>query len=71
LAIQYRLDLILFLTVDESCGWGWCRSSARDGIRKRGGQLNHREDMVEVAEVGGKREVVCAMADTGFDDKGA
>jgi hypothetical protein len=70
-AIQYRLDLILFLTVDESCGWGWCRSSARDGIRKRGGQLDHREDRVEAAEVGGKREVVCAMADTGFDGKGA
>jgi hypothetical protein len=70
-AIQYCLDLILFLTVNESCGWGWCRSSARDGIRKRRGQIYHREDGVEAAEVGEKREVVCAMADTGFDGKGA
>jgi hypothetical protein len=22
-AIQYRLDLVLLLTIDESCGWGW------------------------------------------------
>jgi hypothetical protein len=70
LAIQYRLDLILFLTVDESCGWGWCRLSARDGIRKRRRQLDHWEDGVEAAEVGGKIEAVCAMVDTGFDDKG-
>jgi hypothetical protein len=48
-AIQYCLNLILFPTVDESCGWGWCRSSARDGIRKRGGQLDHGEDRVEAA----------------------
>jgi hypothetical protein len=47
-AVQYGLDLILFLTVDESWGWGWCRSSARDGIRMRGGQLDHREDRVDV-----------------------
>jgi hypothetical protein len=33
-AVQYSLDLILFLTIDESWGWG-CRSLARDGIRKR------------------------------------
>jgi hypothetical protein len=71
LAIQYCLDLILFLTVDESCGWGWCRSSASDGIRKHRGQLDHGEDRVEGAEVGGKREAVCTMANTGFDDKGA
>jgi hypothetical protein len=32
-AVQYSLDFILFLTIDESWGWGWCRSSARDGIR--------------------------------------
>jgi hypothetical protein len=51
-AVQYSLDLILFLTVDESWGWGWCRSSARDGIRKREGQLDHGEDGVEAAEVG-------------------
>jgi hypothetical protein len=39
-AIQYSLDLILLLTVDESWGWGWRRLSARDGIRKCGGQLD-------------------------------
>jgi hypothetical protein len=54
-AVQYSLDLILFLTVDESWGWGWCRSSARDRIRKRGGQLGHGEDGVKMAEVGGER----------------
>jgi hypothetical protein len=35
-AVQYSLDLILLFTVDESCGWGWCRSLARDGIRNCG-----------------------------------
>jgi hypothetical protein len=70
-AIQYHLDLILLLTVNKSWGWGWCRSSARDGIRKCGGQLEHGEDRVEAAEVGRKREAVCAMANTGFNDKGA
>jgi hypothetical protein len=54
LAVQYSLDLILFLTVDESWGWGWCRSSARDGIRMHEGQLDHREDEVEAVEVGGE-----------------
>jgi hypothetical protein len=54
LAVQYSLNLILFLTIDESWGWGWCRSSARDGIRKCGGQLDHGEDGVKVAEVGGE-----------------
>jgi hypothetical protein len=53
-AVQYSLDLILFLTVNESWGWGWCRLSARDGIRKRGGQLDHGEDGVEATEVGGE-----------------
>jgi hypothetical protein len=71
LAVQYSLNLILFLTVNDSWGWGWCRSSARDGISKHGGQLDHGEDGVEAVEVAGKREVVCAMADTGFDNKGA
>jgi hypothetical protein len=33
-AVQDSLNLILFLTVDESCGWGWCRSFAKDGIRR-------------------------------------
>jgi hypothetical protein len=53
-AVQDSLDLILFLTIDESWGWGWCRSSARDGIRKCGRQLDHREDGVKAAEWGGK-----------------
>jgi hypothetical protein len=70
-AIQYSLDLILFLTTDKSWGWGWCRSLARDGIRMRKGQLDHGKDWVEAAEVGGESKAVCAMADTGFDDKGA
>jgi hypothetical protein len=70
-AVQYSLDLILFLTIDGSWGWGWCRSSARDGIRMHEGQLDHGEDGVKAAEVGGQSEAVCAMADTGFDDKGA
>jgi hypothetical protein len=71
LAVQYSLNLILFLTINESWGWGWCRLSARDGIRMHEGQLDHREDGVKAAEVGGQSEVVCAMADIGFDDKGA
>jgi hypothetical protein len=54
LAIQYSLDLILFLTVDESWGWGWCRSWARDGIRMHKRQLDHGENWVEMAEVGGR-----------------
>jgi hypothetical protein len=70
-AIQYRLDLILLLTADKSCRCGWHGLSARDGIRKRGGQLDHWEDGVKVAEVGGESKAVCAMANTSFDDKGA
>jgi hypothetical protein len=70
-AIQYHLDLILLLAIDESCRWGWRRSSARDGIMKHGGQLDHWEDGVKAAEVGRESKVVCAMADTSFDDKGA
>jgi hypothetical protein len=70
-AVQYSLDLILFLTVDKSWGWGWCRSLARDGIGMRNGQLDHGKDRVEAVEVGGKSEVVCTMANTGFDDKWA
>jgi hypothetical protein len=69
--IQYCLDLILLLAVGKSCGWGWCRSSARDGIRKHGGQLDHGEDGVKAAEVGRERKVVCTMADAHFDNKGA
>jgi hypothetical protein len=37
----------------------------------RDGQLDHGEDGVKAVEVGRKSEVVCAMADTGFNDKGA
>jgi hypothetical protein len=70
-AVQYSLDLILDLTIDESWGWGWHRLSARDEIRKRWRQLDHREDEVKAAELGREREVVCAMANTSFDDKGA
>jgi hypothetical protein len=70
-AIQYCLNLILLLAIDESCGWGWCGSSARDGIRKRGGQLDHGEDGVKAAEVGRESKAVCAMADTSYDEKGA
>jgi hypothetical protein len=67
-AIQYSFDLILFLTVDKS--WE-CRLSARDWIGMRNGQLDHRKGWVEAAEVGGESKAVCAMADTGFNDKGA
>jgi hypothetical protein len=42
-AVQYSLNLILFLTIDKSWGWGWHRSSARDGIREHGGQFDHGE----------------------------
>jgi hypothetical protein len=45
-AVQDSLDLILFLTVDESCGWGWCRSSAKDGIGRRWRQLDHRKTVI-------------------------
>jgi hypothetical protein len=70
-AVQDSLNLILFLTVNESWGWGWRRSSAKDGIRRRRGQLDHGEDGVKVAEVVREGKAVCAMADTSFDDKGA
>jgi hypothetical protein len=43
----------------------------RDGIRKRWRQLDHREDRVKAVELGREREVVCAMADTSFNNKGA
>jgi hypothetical protein len=70
-AVQDSLNLILFLAVDESCRWGWRGSSARDGIRKRGGQLDHREDGVKAAEVGREFKAVCAMTNTSFDNEGA
>jgi hypothetical protein len=53
-AIQYHLDLILLLTIDESCGWGWCRSLVRDGIRKHQRQLDYGKNGVKAAELGGK-----------------
>jgi hypothetical protein len=70
-AVQYGLDLVLLLAVDESCGWGKRRSSANDGIRERGGQFDSGEDRVKVTEVVREFNAVCAMADTSFDDKGA
>jgi hypothetical protein len=51
-AVQYSLDLRLFLTIDESWGWGWCRSSANDGVRECRGQFDYAEYRVEAAEVG-------------------
>jgi hypothetical protein len=71
LAVQYSLNLILFLTIDKSWGWGWCRLLAKDGIGKHKGQLDNREDWMEVVEVGGESETVCAVANAGFDDKRA
>jgi hypothetical protein len=70
-AIQDSLDLILFLTVDESCGWGWRWLSAKDRIRRCRGQLDHGEDRVKVAEVVREFKAVCAMADASFNYKGA
>jgi hypothetical protein len=52
-AVQDSLNFILFLSIDESCGWGWCRSSAEDGIRMRWRQLDHGEDGVKAVELGG------------------
>jgi hypothetical protein len=69
-AVQYGLNLILVLTIDKSCGWGWCRTSAWDGIWMHDRQFDHREHGVKVAEVGGKSKVICASADARFNDKG-
>jgi hypothetical protein len=71
LAIQYCFDLILLLTINKSCGWGRRRSSAKDRIRRRRGQLDHGEDRVKMAEVVRAFKAVCAMANASFDDKGA
>jgi hypothetical protein len=71
LAIQYGLNLVLILTVDESCGWGWCRTSARNGIWMRDRQFDHREHGVKAAEVGRESKVICASANACFNDKGA
>jgi hypothetical protein len=70
-AVQDSLDLILFLTVDETYGWVWHRSSAKDRIRRRRGQLDHWEDRVKAAEMVREFKAVCTMADASFDDKGA
>jgi hypothetical protein len=70
-AVQDSLNLIFFLTVDECCGWGWCRSLAKDRIWRCRGQLDHRENRVKVAEMVREFKVVCAMANASFDDKGA
>jgi hypothetical protein len=70
-AVQYGLDFILILTVDESCGWGWCRTSARDGIWMCDRQFDHREHGVKAAEVGRESKVICASANAHFNDKRA
>jgi hypothetical protein len=70
-AIQYGLDLVLLLAVDESCGWGKHGLLANNGVRGRGGQLDHGENGVKAAELVRKFKAVCAMADASFDDKGA
>jgi hypothetical protein len=70
-AVQDSLDLILFLTINKCCGWGWRRSLAMDKIRWCRGQLDHREDRVKAVEMVREFKVVCAMADTCFNDKGA
>jgi hypothetical protein len=70
-AVQYGLDLVLVLTVDESCGWEWCRTSAWDGIWMCDRQFDHQEHEVKVAEVGRESKAICASADARFDDKGA
>jgi hypothetical protein len=70
-AVQYGLDFVLILTVNESCGWGWCRTLARDGIWMRNRQFDHGEHGVKAAEVGRERKAICTSADARFDDKGA
>jgi hypothetical protein len=70
-AVQDSLDLILFLTVNECCGWGWHQSLAKDRIRRRRGQLDHGENGVKAAEMVREFKMVCAMANASFNDKGA
>jgi hypothetical protein len=70
-AVQYGLNLVLILTINKSWGWGWCRALARDGIWVRNRQFDHGEHGVKAVEVGRKSKIICTMADTGFDDKGA
>jgi hypothetical protein len=69
--IQYGLDLVLVLTVDKSCGWGWCRTLAQNGIWMHDRQFDHGEHRVKVAEVGRESKAICAPADARFNDKGA
>jgi hypothetical protein len=68
-AVQYGFDLVLILTVDESWGWGWCRTLARDGICDR--QFDHGEHGVKAAEVGTESKTICASANARFNGKGA
>jgi hypothetical protein len=69
--VQNGLNLILILTVDESCGWGWCRMSAWDGIWMHNRQFDHGEHGMKAAEVERKSKTICASANARFDDKGA
>jgi hypothetical protein len=71
LAVQYGLDLVLVLTVNESCGWGWCRTSAWDGIWMCDRQFDHGIHGVKAAEVGRESKTICALANACFDGKGA
>jgi hypothetical protein len=71
LAVQYSLYLVPVLTVDESRGWGWRRSSARDGIWMHDRQFDHGEHRVKVVEVGRESKMICTLADACFDSKGA
>jgi hypothetical protein len=71
LAVQYGLNLVLVLFVDESWGWGWCRVSARDGIWMCDRQFDHGEHGMKAVEVGRKSKMICVSADARFDDKGA
>jgi hypothetical protein len=70
-AVQYGLNLVLILTVDESCGWGWCRTSAWDRIWIHDRQFDHGEHRVKAAEVGRESKVICTSADARFNDKEA
>jgi hypothetical protein len=70
-AVQYGLNLVLVLTVDESCGWGWCRTSAWDEIWMRNRQFDHREHGVKAVEVGRESKTICALANARFHSKGA
>jgi hypothetical protein len=70
-AVQYGINLVLILTIDESWGWEWCRALARDGIWMRDRQFDHGEHGMKAAKVGRKSKTICTLADTRFNDKGA